>query len=58
MAKRTKAQPPQPVPAHATARKFDGGAIKIEVVLQPQDAAKLTDQLVNALIRNNREGPE
>ena len=46
---------PHPVELYATASKFDGGAIKIELVLQPEDAAKLADQLVNALIQKNRE---
>lgn len=40
-----------PLIGHTTARRFDGGAVKLEIVFQPQDAAQLTDQLVNALIR-------
>lgn len=46
---------PQPVPALATARRLDGsGAVTMQIVLQPQDAGRFSDQLVNALLRNGR----
>jgi hypothetical protein len=44
----------KPVEAHATAKRFDGGAVKVELVFQPQDAVRLSDQLVNAILRNGR----
>jgi hypothetical protein len=44
----------RPAEAHATASRFDGGAVKLEIVFQPQSAARLTDQLVNALLPNGR----
>jgi hypothetical protein len=44
----------RPAEAHTTASRFDGGAVKIEFVFQPQSAALLTDQLVNALLPNGR----
>jgi hypothetical protein len=44
----------RPAEAHATASRFDGGAVKLEIVFQPQSAALLTDQLVNALLPNGR----
>ena len=48
MAKRTK--PTDPARAIATAERFDGGQIKIELVMQPDDAAKLADQLLHAIL--------
>jgi hypothetical protein len=50
MTKRPRQTPRQPVPAVATAARFDGEAVKIELVMQPQDAAHLADQIVNALV--------
>lgn len=52
--KRVRTPQPKPVDIHATAARFDGGAVKIELVLQPQAAAKLSDQIVNALVRDAR----
>jgi hypothetical protein len=43
-----------PVEAHATAQRFDGGAVKVEIVFQPKAAARISDQLVNALLPNGR----
>jgi hypothetical protein len=48
----------RPAEAHATASRFDGGAVKLEIVFQPQSAAMLTGQLVNALLPNGRRRAE
>ncbi len=48
MAKRTK--PTDPARAIATAERFDGGQIQIVLVLQPDDASKLADQLLHAIL--------
>ncbi len=54
MAKQTKKPVTDPVRAIATAERFDGGQIKIELVMQPDDAAKLADQLVRALLSERK----
>lgn len=53
--KRSKKRPAtkRPIPVHATAAIFDGGSVKIEFVFQPQDARRLADQLVFAIVREN-----
>ncbi len=45
-----KPKPTDPARAIATAERFDGGQVKIELVLQPDDAAKLADQLLHAIL--------
>lgn len=49
-------RPPEPVPCYATAARYDGGAVKIEIVLaQPDGAVKLADQMVDAVVSKNRK---
>jgi hypothetical protein len=43
-----------PVRADAIARRVNGNAVKLELVFQPEDAARLTDQIVHALVRDGR----
>jgi hypothetical protein len=43
------------VPAYATAKLFDGGMIQIEILIQPEDAARFADQIVNTIVRNGGE---
>ncbi len=50
MARRPKNSPDNPARAIATANRFDGGQVQIVLVMQPQDAAKLADELVRALL--------
>lgn len=54
MGKKPKADA-QHVRAHATAARYDGGAVKIEIVFQPEAAAKLVDQMIVSLIGNGRK---
>lgn len=41
--------------AYATARRFDGGAVELRFVFQPLDAARVTDQIVHALVPKVRK---
>ena len=46
---------PQPVPATATAARYDGGALVIQVVIdQPEAVARFADQALNAHISSRR----
>ena len=52
--KAMKPVPPSPIPAVALAARYDGGALKIEIVFQPEAAERLADEIANAVIESRK----